>query len=149
MAGRTRLTHNQTVICWSPCRSRASGFYFSSLLYFENQQDKIRQRRYTCKNQFTDELPLFFNSAVGGPDETHRSGFAGERKSSEMNEPCHLRRGEEYAVCDETKGYGCHRPVLTSSCVNRTSRAAGGTVSLRDLVPDTCRMRFSSVPRFS
>ena len=29
------------------------------------------------------------------------SGFAGERTNNGMNEPCRLRRGEEYGVCED------------------------------------------------
>ncbi len=39
--------------------------------------------------------------AIGDPGETQRSGFAGERRSNAVSEPCRLRRGEGYGVCDD------------------------------------------------
>ena len=35
-------------------------------------------------------------------------GCVGERTSNEVNEPCRLRRGERYEVCEDAlKGLGC------------------------------------------
>ena len=48
-----------------------------------------------------DELPLFLNLKIGAPSKTKRSGFAGERRSSGMSEPCYLRQGEGYGACDD------------------------------------------------
>lgn len=48
-----------------------------------------------------DELLLFLNAAIGVPDKTQRSGFVGERRSSRMSKPCHLRQSEEYGACDD------------------------------------------------
>ena len=48
-----------------------------------------------------DELPLFLNSRIRVPGKTQRSGFAGERRSSGMSEPCRFRQGEGYVACDD------------------------------------------------
>ena len=37
----------------------------------------------------------------GVPGETQRSGFAGERTSSEVSESCRLRQDEGYGACDD------------------------------------------------
>ena len=39
----------------------------------------------------------------GGPGETQRSGFAGERKNGGMSETCRLRRGEGYEARSDDK----------------------------------------------
>ena len=48
-----------------------------------------------------DELPLFLNSKIRAPGKTQRSGFAGERRSSGMSEPCRFRQGEGCEACDD------------------------------------------------
>lgn len=48
-----------------------------------------------------DELPLFLNSKIRAPGKTQRSGFAGERRSSGMSEPCRFRQGEGCGACDD------------------------------------------------
>lgn len=37
----------------------------------------------------------------GAPNETQRSGFVGERRSSEVSESCRLRQDEGYGACDD------------------------------------------------
>lgn len=37
----------------------------------------------------------------GVPGETQRSGFVGERRSSEVSESCRLRQDEGYGACDD------------------------------------------------
>ncbi len=46
-----------------------------------------------------DDLPLFLNAKQGPHGNAER--FRGERRSSEMSEPCRLRRGEGYGACDD------------------------------------------------
>lgn len=41
---------------------------------------------------------------IGAPAETQRSGFGGERRSSEASESCRLRRDEGCGACDDEGG---------------------------------------------
>lgn len=41
---------------------------------------------------------------IGVPAETQRSGFGGERRSSEASESCRLRRDEGCGACDDEGG---------------------------------------------
>ncbi len=38
---------------------------------------------------------------TGGPARAQRSGSRGERRGSEVNELCRLRRSEGYGACDD------------------------------------------------
>ena len=49
----------------------------------------------------------------GAPAEAQRSGFGGERTSSEMNELCRLWQSERYGACED-EGYAPYDP-----CGNR------------------------------
>lgn len=47
-------------------------------------------------------------SRRGVPAQSQRSGLCGERTSNEVSEPCRMRQGERYEVCEDAlKGLGC------------------------------------------
>ncbi len=46
-------------------------------------------------------MPRYFMSDTRHPMRAQRSGSHGERRSSEVSEPCRLRRGEGYGACDD------------------------------------------------
>ncbi len=59
-------------------------------------------------------LPFMEGAANGAPAQAQRSGLRGERRSSEMSEPCPAGRGEGYGACDDVE----IRCVLNSAKVS-------------------------------
>ena len=75
------------------------GEYGREALRYAGASDEILE----MLEGFTDFDAL--GRTIGGPGETQRSGFAGERSRSEASETCRLRRGERCVACgDEADG---------------------------------------------
>ena len=79
-------------------------------LVSDNEREYGREalRRIGADDELLDTIDGYtdfdrLGQAIGGPGETQRSGFAGERRSNAVNEPCRSRRGEGYGARDDDK----------------------------------------------